>query len=191
MKNDSGTGFSFPTLSCQACLVRPSCGSTLSFNQGDLEIVPHINFCKNNPEPSLASIKLTPFLEQIFQHVPQASPKFHTYCVAEARQSVLSSVLLELAELHNVKRMSSETLADISRPIAQYYSSISPATSAASSCDLPTSTAVCFPLTSILTLCMFHAFRPTMAAVVRAPQTFLPRNLRSISAHSEGHSFHR
>ena len=36
MRNSSGAaGLSFSTLSCQACLVRPSCKSKLSFNRGD------------------------------------------------------------------------------------------------------------------------------------------------------------
>ena len=61
MKNDSGAaGFSISTLFCQACLVRPSCKSKLAFNQGDLELIPDIDFGKNNPEPLLATIELTP-----------------------------------------------------------------------------------------------------------------------------------
>ena len=165
MKNDSGAaGFSISSLSWQASLVRPSCSSKLSFNQGDLELVPDMDFCKNNPEPLLATIELTPSLDQIFKQVPNASDKFHTYSIAEARQSVLSTVLLELAEPPNVKRMSPETLADLIRPIAKYCSSISPATSAALSSYLPTRTAVLFSLISVtlslLTFCFsFTLFR--------------------------------
>ena len=154
LKNDGGSGFSNSTLFCQACLFQCSCRNTLSFNQGDLELFPEINFCKTNPQTLLASIQLTTSLEKIFQHVSQATHKFHTYSVAEARQSVLSSVRLELAELLNVKRVSSATLAALTRPIAQYYSSISPATSAALSSYLPTRTALCFSLISILTFCI-------------------------------------
>ena len=51
MRNDSGIGFSVSTLSCQACLVRPSCRSTLSFNQELSELVPKIIFRMSNPEP--------------------------------------------------------------------------------------------------------------------------------------------
>ena len=114
------------------------------FNQGDLELVADMNFCKNNPEPLLATIELTPSLDQIFKQVPNATHNFHTYSIAEARQSVLSTVRLELAELPNVKRMSPETLADLTGPIAKYYSSISPATSAALSSYLPTLMALLF-----------------------------------------------
>ena len=150
MKNDSRlAGFSISTLSCQACLIRPSCTSTLSFNQGDLVLSPDMDFCESKPEPLVASIKLTPSLAQVIKHVPQIAHKFHAYSVAEARQSVLSSVRLELAELPDVKRMSSDTLEELTRPIAQYYSSISPATSAALSSYMPLRTAVCFSLVFI------------------------------------------
>ena len=44
MKNDSGSDFSISTLSGNACLIRPSCSSTLSFNQGDLELRPDLDF---------------------------------------------------------------------------------------------------------------------------------------------------
>ena len=88
--------------------------------------------------------------------------KFHTYSVAEALQSVLCSVHLESAELHNHKRKSSEALADLTRPIAQYYSPISPAKSAALSFYLPTRTAECFSLISItfsiLSFCISFTF---------------------------------
>ena len=150
MKNDSGVaGFSISSLSRQGCLVRPSCSSKLSFNQGDLELVPGMDFCKKNPEPLLATIELTPSLDQNFKQVPNAIHKFHTYSIAEARQSVLSTVRFELAELPNVKRMSPETLANLTCPIAKYYSSISPATSAALSSYLPTRTTVLFSLVSV------------------------------------------
>ena len=93
MKNDSRlAGLSISTLSCQACLIRPSCTSTLSFNQGDLVLSPDMDFCESKQEPLVASIELIPSLAQMFKHVPQIAHKFHAYSVAEARQSVLSSV---------------------------------------------------------------------------------------------------
>ena len=78
MKNDSGSEFAISSLSCRACLIRPSCSTTLSFNQGDLELQPDFNFCKTNPELFLAKIQLTPSLDQIFQHVPRTTSNFHT-----------------------------------------------------------------------------------------------------------------
>ena len=71
---------------------------------------------------------------------------------------------MKLAEIPDVKRMSPEALDQLTKPIADYYSSISPATSAALSAYLPTRTAVCFSLLSItvslLTFCdSFTLFR--------------------------------
>ena len=179
MKNDSGAaGFSSSTLSCQACLVHPSCRSKLSSNQADLELVPDMDFCKNNPEPLLATIELTPSLDQLFKQVRNATHKFHTNSTAEARQSVLSTVRIELADLPNLKRMSPETLTDLTCPIAMYYSSISPATSAALSSYLPTRTAVLFSMVSVtlslLTFCIsFTISRQQWTCLFELPQRFL------------------
>ena len=178
MKNDSrSAGFTISTLTCQACIVRPSCSSTLSFNQGDLVLTPDMDFCGTHPLPPIASIQLTPSLDQVFEHVPSFSSQFHVYSVAEARQSVLNSVRMELAELPNVKRMSPEALDQLTKPIADYYSSISPATSAALSAYLPTRTAVCLSLLSItvslLTFCVsFTLFRQQWRHLFSHPQQF-------------------
>ena len=178
MKNDSrSAGFTISTLTCQACIVRPSCSSTLSFNQGDLVLTPDMDFCETHPLPLIASIQLTPSLDQVFKHVPPASSQFHVYSVAEARQSVLNSVRMELAEIPDVKRMSPESLDQLTKPIADYYSSISPATSAALSAYLPTRTAVCFSLLSItvslLTFCVsFTLFRRQWRRLFSHPQQF-------------------
>ena len=178
MKNDSrSAGFSISTLTCQACIVRPSCSSTLSFNQGDLVLTPDMDFCETHPLPLIASIQLTPSLDQVFKHVPPASSQFHVYSVAEARESVLKSVRMELAEIPDVKRMSPEALDQLTKPIADYYSSISPATSAALSTYLPTRTAVCFSLLSItvslLTFCVsFTLFRRQWRRLFSHPQQF-------------------
>ena len=177
MKNDSGSDFSISTLSCRACLIRPSCSSTLSVNQGDLELRPDLDFCKTKPEPFLTKIQLTPSLDQIFQHVPRTTSNFHTYSVTEALHSVLSSVRLELAKLPNVKTMSTESLAELTRPIAQYFSSVSPTTSAALSSYLPTRTAICFSVASITIFLFtfsisFTLFRPQWKRLFAHPQRF-------------------
>ena len=178
MKNDSrSAGFSISTLTCQACIIRPSCSSTLSFNQGDLVLTPDMDFRETHPLPPIASIQLTPSLDQVFKHVPSASSQFHVYSVAEARQSVLNSVRMELAEIPDVKRMSPEALDQLTKPIADYFSSISPATSAALSAYLPTRTAVCFSLLSItvslLTFCVsFTLFRRQWRRLFSHPQQF-------------------
>ena len=165
MKNDSrSAGFTISTLTCQACIARPSCSSTLSFNQSDLVLTLDMDFCETHPMPLIASIQLTPSLDQVFKHVSPASSQFHVYSVAEARQSVLNSLRMELAAIPDVKRMSPKALDQLTKPIADYYSSISTTTSAALSAYLPTRTAVCFSLLSItfsfLTFCvsftLFH-----------------------------------
>ena len=90
----------------------------------------------------------------------------------------MSTVRLELSELPNVKRMSPETLAGLTRPIAKYYSSISPATSPALSSYLPTRTAVLFfslisVTLSLLTFCIsFTLFRRQWTRLFAHPQRF-------------------
>ena len=56
---------------------------------------------------------------------------------------------MELAELLDVRRMSVESIDQLAHPIAQYYSSISPATSQALESYLPFRTAVLFSTVSI------------------------------------------
>ena len=69
-----------------------------------------MNFCETHPLPLIASIQLTPSLDQVFKHVPPASSQFHVYSVAEARQSISNSVRMELTEIPDVKRKSPEAL---------------------------------------------------------------------------------
>ena len=181
MKNDSrSAAFTISTLTCQASIVRSTCSSTLSFNQGDLVLTPDKDFCETHPLPLFASTQLTPSLNQVFEHVPPASSQFNVYSVAEARQSVLNSVRMELAEIPVVKRMSPEALDQLTKPIAAYHSPISPATSAALSAYLPTRTAVCFSLLSItvslLMFCVsFTLFRRHWRRLFSHPQQFFRR----------------
>ena len=84
---------------------------------------------------------------------------------------------MELAELPDVKRMSPEALDQLTKPISEYHSSISPATSAALSAYLPTRTAVCFSLlsttVSLLTFCVsFTLFRRQRRCLFTHPQHF-------------------
>ena len=50
-KDSRSAGFTIRTLTCQACIVRPSCSSTLSFNQGYLVLTPDMGFCETHPLP--------------------------------------------------------------------------------------------------------------------------------------------
>ena len=150
VKNDSRQqGVTISNVHCQACVLRPSCSSSLSLNQGDLVLSPDMDFCETQPEPFYAKIELTPSLEQVFRHVPQVDHAFPVYSAGEARQSILNSVRMELAELPEVHRMSPESVDKLTRPIAKYYSSISPATSEALESYLPFRTAVIFSTVSI------------------------------------------
>ena len=84
---------------------------------------------------------------------------------------------MKLAEISDVKRMSPEAPDQPIKPIAAYYSSISPATSAALSAYLPTRTAVCFSVLSItvslLTFCVgFTLFRRQWCRLFSHTQLF-------------------
>ena len=178
-KNDSQIdGLSISTITCQACVIRPSCSSTLSFNQGELVLHPDMDFCETQPEPFLAAIELTPSLNQVFAHIPPlGSAEFQAYSTGEARQSVLGSLRMELAELPDVQHMSPETLDQLTEPIAKYYSSISPATSAALQSYLPTRTAFLLSSLSItmslLTFSIsFTLFRRHWQRLFTNPQRF-------------------
>ena len=151
IKNDSTVhGLSISSIICQACVMRPSCTSSITFNQGALVLYPDMDFCETQPEPFLASIELTPSLEQVLGHVPSTSGSdLQAYYAGEARQSTLGSLRTELAEMPDVHRMFAETLDKLTEPIAIYYSSISPATSAALESYLPTRTAVFMSTLSI------------------------------------------
>ena len=132
IKNDSRTaGLSVQLLSCNSCINRFTCTSTLSFNQGDVVFTPDMNFCETKPQPFVSSIQLARSLDQVFRHVTQASSRTHVYSIAEAHQSVLNSVRMGLAELPNVQHISQESLDELTRHNAQYYSSISFPTSTA------------------------------------------------------------
>ena len=136
-----------------------------------------MDFCGTHPLPLIASIQLTPSIDQVFKHVPPVSSQFHVYSVAEARRSVLNSVRMELAEIPDVKRMSPEALDQLTKPIAAYYASIPPATSAGLSPYLHTRTPVCFSLLSItvslLTFCVsFTLFRRQWRRLFSHPHQF-------------------
>ena len=175
VKNDA---ISVTKVMCQACLIRQSCTSTLSFNQGDLVLSLDMDFCRTNPEPFVATVTLTPSLEQIFKHVPQTSNVFNVYSLGEARQSIIDSEQMELVELPDVHRLSPIAIDELTKPIAQYYSSISPATSQALQSYLPYRIAVLFSgfsiTLSLLTFTIsFTLFCRRWKRLFRHPQRFL------------------
>ena len=139
-------GVSVSTISCLACILRSSCHSTLTLNQGGLVYEPDMDYCSTSL--SLATIQLVPSLAKVFQHVPHSNQVFQAYSLGEARHSILSSVRMELAELPDAPRMSFESIDRLAEPIAQYHSSISPATSQALESNLPFRTAGLFSTVS-------------------------------------------
>ena len=189
IKNNSRfAGFTLFTLTWQTCIIRLSCSNTLSVNQVDLVLTPDMDFGETDPLPLIVSIQLTPSVDHVFKHVPLASSHFHVYSVADARQSVLNIVRMELAEVLDVKRMSLEALDQLTKPIADYYCSVSPAKSAALSAYLPTRTAFRSFLLSItvflLTFCVrFTLFRLQWRSLFPQPQQFFRGIL--------GHLLHR
>ena len=132
IKNDSrSNGLSSSTINCQACVLRRGCESTLYINQGNLVLSPDKDACKTTPEPYIATIKLAPPLNQIFQNVPFDRLNFPSYSIGAARKSILESVQLELTEIPDVRQMDPETLQKLTEPIVAHYTSLNPATAAA------------------------------------------------------------
>ena len=111
LKNASDLhGVSVSTISCQACILRPSCHSILTLNQGDLVLETDMDYCSTSPERFFATIQLVPSLAKVFQHVPHSNHVSHAYSLGEARCSILSSVRMELARLPGVQGMSVESI---------------------------------------------------------------------------------
>ena len=109
-----------------------------------------MHYCSTRLEPFYATIELIPSTEQAFKPVPQTDFVFHAYSLAEACHFVFSSIRMKLAELPDVQRMSVDSIDQLDRPIAQYYSSISLATTQAFESYLPFRTAVLFSTVSII-----------------------------------------
>ena len=156
---------------CPASIMRPSCTSTLSFNQGDLLLSPDMDFCEARPERFIATIALNPSLEQVFEHVSQSSNVFHAYSQGETRQSILNRWSLQSF------LMSCTAIDELTKPIADHYSSISPATSYALRSYLLYRTAVLFSGISITLLLLtftisFTLFRRQWKRLFLHPQRF-------------------
>ena len=178
IENDSRlNGLSLSTIDCQACVFRPSCESTLYINQGDLVLSPDMDACKTTPEPYIATIKLAPSLNQVFQNVPFNRLKFPSYSIGAARKSILESVQLELTEIPDVRRMDPGTLQKLIEPIVAHYASLNPATEAALDNFVPAKTSFLIAGGSIipsvfLFLLNFPLFHRQARAPCYAPRRF-------------------
>ena len=178
IKNDSrSNGLSLSTIDCHACVLRPSCESTLYINQGDLVLSPDMDACKTTPEPYIATIKLAPPLNQVFQNVPFDRLNFPSYSIGAARKSILESVQLELTEIPDVRRMDPETLQKLTEPIVAHYTSLNPATEAALDKFVPAKTSFLIAggsivLSLFLFLLNFPLFHRQARALCCAPRRF-------------------
>ena len=132
VKNGSRTnGLSLSTIDCQACAHRPSCKSTNYISQEDLVLSPDMDACETTPEPYIATIKLAPPLNQVFQNVPFDRLNFPSYSIGAVRKSIPESVQLELTEIPDFRRMDPETLQILTEPTVAHYTYLNPATAAA------------------------------------------------------------
>ena len=178
LKNDtSGFPVAISTLRCQACLIRPSCKSVLTFNHGDIVLTPDMDFCETRPEPFVASVQLTPSLQEVFSALPAATTDLNVYSIGSARKELLSNVQLELAALPHVRTMSTRDLYEVTKPIAQYYTTISPSPSRALADYMPMRTAfflACLSMTISLTSFSISAtlFRRQWRRFSKHPQRF-------------------
>ena len=178
VENDSrSNGLSLSTIDCQACVLRPSCESTLYINQGDLVLSPDMDACKTTPEPYIATIKLAPPLNQFFQNVPFDRLNFPSYSIGAARKSILGSVQLELTEFPEVRRMDPETLQKLTEPIVAHYTSLNPATEAALDKFVPAKTSFLIAggsivLSLFLFILNFPLFHRQARALCCAPRRF-------------------
>ena len=178
IKNDSrSNGLSLSTIDCQACVLRPSCESTPYINQGDLVLSPDMDACKTTPEPYIATIKLAPPLNQVFQNVPFDRLNFPSYSIGAARKSILESVQLELTEIPDVRRMDPETLQKLTEPIVEHYTSLNPATEAALDKFVPAKTSFLIAggsivLSLFLFILNFPLFHRQARALCCAPRCF-------------------
>ncbi len=179
MKNDSHThGVSINTLDCNACLIRPDCGSTITLNHGDLVLFPDMDICETRPDPFVASVKLTPALDNVFQALPAPSTTFNMYSYGAARESILHGVQRELAASPNIKQIDIQQLRDITRPIALHHSTISPAMASALSSYMPFRTASLFACISLCIsittgLVSFTLFRRQWKQFLTHPMKFI------------------
>ena len=177
IKNDSRThGLSLSTIDCQACVLRPSCESTIYNNQGDLVLSPHMDACKTTPEPYIATINLAPPLNQVFQIFPFDRLNFPSYSIGAARKSILESVQL-MTEIPDVRRMDLETLQTLTEPIVAHYTSLNPATEAALERFVPAKTSFLIAggsivLSLFLFILNFPLFHRQARALCCAPRRF-------------------
>ena len=181
IKDDSRTqGFSLFTIDCLACVLRSSCKSTIYNNQGDPVLSPDMDACKTTPEPYIATIKLAPPLNQVFQYVPFERLNFKLLHWCHPK-SIPESVQLELTETPDGRRMDSETFQKLTEPIVAHNTSLDPATAAALDNLIPAKTSFIISagsdvLSLFLFILNFPFFHRQARALCGASRRFLKEN---------------
>ena len=178
VKNETnGLRPSISTLQCQACLNRPSCSSTLTFNHGDLVRTPDMDFREIRPELFVASVKLTISVAAVFNILPPARAKLNVYSFGEARREIVPSVQLELVGLPQLKTTTNLDLCTVAQPISHYCTTISISTSPALADYMPMPTVFSLACVSITISPLsfsinFALFRRQWQRFFKHPQRF-------------------
>ena len=133
--------------------------------------------CKTTAEPYIATIKLSPPLNQVFQNVLFDRLNFPSYSIGAARKSILESVQLELTEIPNVRRMDPETLQKLTKLLVAHYTSLNPVTEAALDNFVPAKTSFLIAggsiiLSVFLFILNFPLFHRQARALCCAPRRF-------------------
>ena len=165
------------TIDCQACVFRSGCASTIYISQGDLVLSPDMDLCKTNPQLYIATIKLAPPSNQVFQKVPFIRLNFPCHSIGAAWKSILESFRLELTEIPDVRPMDPDTLQKLTESIVAHYTSLNPATAAAFDNFVPAKTLLLkFGGSTVLSifffLLNFLLFHRQARALCSAPRHF-------------------
>ena len=145
MLNDADShSIRMSTFDCQPCVFRPDFSSEITLNHGDLVFNPDMAYCETSPEPFVATVQPTPFLQKVFGSLPLPSAEFNMCSHSEVRKFVLNKVRMELAELPEKHTIDFGKLKEVAEPISHYYASVLPTAS-----KTLTDSALCLALLSM------------------------------------------
>ena len=133
--------------------------------------------CKTTPETYIATIKLVPPLNQVFQNVPCDRLNFLSYLIVAVRKSILDSVQVDLTESPDVRRMDPENLQKLAEPIVAHHTFLNPARAAALDDFVPSKISFLISGGSIvlylfLSILNFPVFHRHARAICWAPRRF-------------------
>ena len=117
-RKDSRTrGLNLSTIDCQACFFQPSRESTIYINQGDLVLSPEMDAGRTTREPYIATTKLAPPLNQVYQIVRFDRLNYSSYSIGAARKSIPDCLQLEVNRFPDIRLMEPETLPKLTEPL--------------------------------------------------------------------------